>query len=136
MHIVGDELQRMTATAGIRVGSTSGGSITVDGITQTNSDTLLPLVTLMASHNDAKVVFDTTASTFYALAAQADNGVVIKMDVTTDTGSMYLDGDSENSSADDGVNTVGLTDGIMLTSKIRLTLEATTGSIVPAGELS
>ena len=75
-------------------------------------------------------------SSFYSLAAQADNGVVVTVDVTTTTAGMYLDGDVENSSSQDGLNTVGFTDGSTVTAETVLTVEASAGTIVPAGKLT
>ena len=54
--------------------------------------------------------------------------------LNTDTGTMNVDGDYED--ATDAINTVGMTDATVVTAKLLLTLEATTGSIVPAGTLT
>ena len=70
------------------------------------------------------------------LAAQADNGVVVEQDVSTDTESMYLDGDLENSSSADGTNTVGITAEVTVTAETVLTLEASNKWIEPAGKLT
>ena len=68
------------------------------------------------------------------MEAQADNGVILKKDVTTTTGALYLDADVDNQN--DADNKVGFTDARTVTSKTILTLESTTGSIVPAGTLT
>jgi len=106
LHITGPELQRITATGGVILGGDTGGSITVNGITQAHSDYLLPLVTLVAKHDDAQVAFDTVGSTFYAIEVQADNGIIVERALNTDTGSLYLDGDKENNSGGDATNTI------------------------------
>jgi len=145
LQLNGDELQRITATGGLTIGSTSGGTLTLRGVTQTHSDYLLPVVTLIASHDNANVHFESASSTFYALEVLADNGIIIEKHVNTDApdtpgsggpGSMYLDGDMENDASGDSLNTVGFTDGKLITSRIHLTLEATSGTIVPAAKLS
>jgi hypothetical protein len=110
MQISTAELQRMTASGGIALGKYQGGSISSEDVTAVNSDTLLPMVTLAALGDDKQVIFSGFGSTFYGLAAQADNGVVVEQDIMSDTVSMYLDGDLENSSSEDGTNTVGVTD--------------------------
>jgi hypothetical protein len=78
-----------------------GGSVTVDGVTQLGSNTVVPLVTVLALGDDSQVIFSTASSTFHTLASQADNGVVLGVDVSSTIGSMYLDGDVENSSSED-----------------------------------
>ena len=84
--------------------------------------------------------------TFPALAVQADNAVVIKTDVTTNVGSMHLDGDQEDSNVDDmtllagsgtGIHwSIRFTDGRTITAQEVLTLEATDGFIVPEGSVT
>lgn len=120
-------------TGGLSFGSVTGGDVTAVGVTPTASNTVSEILTLTSAGDDHQIVFDTTTSTFNRLASQADNGVVVKADVTTDVGGLYLDGDSENSSSQDGLNTVGLTDGRTLSAETVLTLESSTGSIVNAG---
>jgi hypothetical protein len=90
--------------------------------------------------DDTSITFTTTPSTFHAVAAQADNGIAVSMDLTTVTTSLYLDADFENSSSTDSVNTIAFADGsgtgTVLTTKTIMTLESTTGSLIPAGKLT
>jgi hypothetical protein len=67
---------------------------------------------------------------------QADEGIVVKVTVTASTGAMYLDGDVEDSDALDKYNKIGFTDGVTIRSGGTMTLEATTGSIMPAGDIT
>jgi len=117
MHLTWRELSRITSGTGLLAGMYS---MTVNSVIESSSDAMRPIVTLIASGDDHQIVFEKSASTFNALAAQADNGVLIHADVTTDDdqstyytdfGSLYIDGDLDNSSSEDGTNIVGFTDG-------------------------
>ena len=102
----------MSATAGLRLGDASDSSITVNGALLANSAYVYPLVTLMAQAEDASVTFATASSTFHTLAAQADNGVTVQVDVTATTGTLYLDGDYENSSTEDSKNDLDMANDV------------------------
>ena len=84
--------------------------------------------------DDSQINFSGSGSTFNALAAQADNGIVVEADVVTDVDGQFLDGDSENEV--DALNTLGFTDGITVSAKTQLTLESSTGSLINAGKLT
>merc|ERR1711871_27215 len=45
--------------------------------------------------------------------------------ISASSGFLYLDGDADNSATSDAINTVGFTDGVTLSAKTYLTLEAT-----------
>jgi len=80
------------------------------------------------------VTFSGGASTFNALSARADDQIAVKVDVTTDTGGLALDGDADNA-ADTNDNLV-FTGGRSLTSAGGISLDATTGGISGAGTLT
>jgi len=131
----GADLQRII-TDGFSVGGGNCGTLTVAGMTPANSGRVTGLVSLMATRDDTQVEFAQIASTFHVVAVQADNGIQIKADLTTVTGSLYLDGDIENSSSADGANYLSFTDGRTVYAKTVLTLEATTGAISQGGHIS
>jgi hypothetical protein len=133
MHLENDELQRITMSGGLHFGADIGGMLSSETVTSAGTSTIQPLLSLVAYRDDQQVAFDTAASSFHALAAQADNGVVVKVDVTTTVGGMYLDGDMEDSSSEDSVNTIGFTDAVTVSAAAVLTLEATAGDVVPTG---
>lgn len=136
MHLSNLELTRITALGGLHVGGQAGGFVDVGGVNVTNVQNIELIASVVALKDDFQIGFSAGGSTFYALAAQADNGVVVTVDITSDTDGIYLDGDVENSSSEDGTNTVGFTDGRTVTAKTVLTLEASQGRIEPAGELT
>ena len=125
----GAELQNITST-GLTLGDATNGSITVNGITAANSNNVSGTVTLNATLDNASVTFATTASTFNALTANADDGIVIDVALTTDVGAMTLEGDADN-----GVDTndnITIATGLTLISADSITLDATTSGIAPA----
>ena len=136
MDIQNSELLRVSSSGGLRVGTDDGGSVAVGSNLVNATQHVLQIASIVAMGDDHQVMFKTIASTFDTIAAQADNGVVVTVDVTTTTGAIYLDCDVENSSSEDGSNTVGFTDGRVVTAKTLLTLEASTGKIEPAGKLT
>merc|ERR1712100_1006522 len=116
MHLIGDELQRITA-GGLSLGlSTSSGTMTVRGVTVNNNQYLSDVVSLGARADDAVVTFATADSSFKTLSAQGDNGVQVQVQVTTtgtandDNTILHLDGDSENNSTGDANNKVTIAD--------------------------
>ena len=134
MHISDVELQRITSP-GLKIGGVNAGTITSDKVTKAAS-LAVDFVRLRAAADTASVQFLNAGSTFNSLEAQADNGVVVTKDLTTETALMYLDGDYENNLGSDSINIVGFTDGRTMASSTMLTLESTTGSIVSQGLLS
>ena len=124
----GAELQNITAT-GLTLGDTTNGSITVNGITAANSNNVSGTVTLNATLDNASVTFATAASTFNALTVNGDQGITISVDLTTDVGAMTLEGDADN--AADTNDYISIASGVTLTSADSITLDATTGGILP-----
>ena len=140
MDVEALELQRITAT-GLTIGSLGvNKGITVNGISSDNSNGITTIMTMLASVDDSQVIFETNPSTFYALAVQADRGVLVMTDVSTSIHSMYLDGDMEDNKTDDENpntalgNTVHLGANLIITAKTVMTLESSTSMIVPAGD--
>ena len=136
MHLSNEEVIKVTAAGGFEIGGDRTGTITVNGITDDQSFWLFPTVTFLAAADGGQVVFDGGSSTFGAMAAQADNGVLVKANQSTTFASMYLDGDFEDDAAGDSTNGILLEDRLTVTCRTMLTLEATTGGIVPQGSLS
>jgi hypothetical protein len=122
MDIEADELQRLTST-GLTIGSLGvNEDIHVHSIKDNDSVGITGTVTLLATVDGSKITFGTLSSTFYGLAAQADDGIEVDVSLTTTASIMYLDGDYENSSSAD-TNLVNIADGKTLRSKTLLTLE-------------
>jgi hypothetical protein len=137
MDIEGTELQRVTA-AGLTIGKHGvNKNMKVIGVTKSHSNGITGTVTLLATVDDSSVAFQTTASTFFAIAAQADNGVVVKVDANTISGDVYFNGDIENSSSSDDTNTVLISNNVYIVAKTMLTLQANTGTgVVALGKMS
>jgi hypothetical protein len=134
MDIVGAELGMLTAQ-GLTIGKPlATQSITVQGITVANSGLISGILTLITTVDDSQIVFDSGPSLFYALSAQADNGVMVNTNVTTTSDAMYLDGDFEDEG--DAMNTVKFGHGSTTSAKTLLTLEASIGSIQAGGDMT
>ena len=132
MHISSSELGRLSGD-GLSIGSHMVTyDIFVDGVTEAESE----LVTLIATMQYAKIVFEGAPSTFRGLTAKADDGVIVRTTVSTRSVGMHLDGDAEDSLAIDLNNKVGFTDGLTTTAKTLMTLEATVGAIQRSGSMT
>ena len=68
-------------SSGMSNGGSMCGSQTIDGVANANSAGIGGVVTLNAVRDNAGVTFETTPSTFFALVAQADNGMVVNTDI-------------------------------------------------------
>ncbi|MBD3647488.1 MAG: S-layer family protein, partial [Pseudomonadales bacterium] len=117
VNLAGTELANISAGA---FTVASAGNITVNGVQAADSDTL-NLVTLDAT---GSITFQTAASTFDSLDAQADGNILVSVAVSTDEGTLSL-------SADDEVNGTGtLTLNAALASNgANLTLSAGDGIV-------
>ena len=129
MTLSGAELGRITTT---NLTLTSA-SVTVDNVTAANSNNISGTVTLNATEDNSSVTFNNT-STFNTLTVNADQGIAINGNLTTDTGALTLEGDADNS-ADTG-DSISIASGVTLTSASSMTLDATTGGISSAGTAS
>ena len=129
----GAELQQITAT-GLTIGDATNGNITVNGITAANSNNITGTTTLNATLDNASIAFSTGASTFNALAANADQGIAVNVGLTTDVGNMALEGDADNA-ADTG-DAIAIAAGLTITSAGSMTLDSTTGNMTGAGALT
>lgn len=136
MHIEDIELQRITSSGGLTIGGDEEGSVSICDVSATGTGDVTGIISIFAAGDDSQMLFHHMPSEFSSAAAQADNGVLVKVDLTTVSGIVYLDGDTEDSSTQDGLNTVGFTDGRTVTAKLTMTLESTTGFITPAGDLT
>ncbi|MEO1529362.1 MAG: hypothetical protein AAFX06_28410, partial [Planctomycetota bacterium] len=120
--ISGAELQRISATD---VRLESSGNIDVDQVTAANSDNLAGTTFLVSA---AEVTFSLNGATFNALSVAAAQGIDIDGDLTTDTGNLVLDGDS-NSTDDGGDDAIVFASGVQVQSATTLTLAAATGAM-------
>lgn len=120
----------IVGSAGVNLG------IKVVSITEANSNGIAGTVTFLASSDDSQVVFTGGASTFYGVSAQADDGVLVVSTMTATGGSVYLDGDIENSGTSDTTNSVVFSHNTTVTSKLTMTLESSTGNIQSQGSLT
>jgi len=129
LEIAGAEIQQFTV-GHLVIGGGTNGNIRVQNITAANSNNVSGTVTLNATRDNARIIFDTTASTFNALTANADDGIDVDVAVTTDTGAMTFNGDFDN--AADTFDNIDLA-AVLLTSAGAMSLTAATGGILLSG---
>lgn len=106
MTITGAELARIVAT-GLTIGGANTTNMTVNGVTDSNSNSIAGTLTLSALGNDGEVRFEGTASRFNALSVKADSRVVTEVSLVTDSGSMTLDGGANTADKNDGLIALG-----------------------------
>ena len=101
MSITASEFGNFTAT-GMSIGGAVCGSQIVDGIQTTHSEKVTATLSLISIRDDSHTTFSGNPSTFNSLSIQADNGVIVLADFSTVVGHMYLDGDADDSTTEDG----------------------------------
>ena len=112
MYFDDGELSRITAT-GATFGDGLDGTITVSQSIVGVSHHISDVLTFYAATDDARIRFMGGASVFHGVAAQADNGVDVTVDLTSTAsgavGYMNIDGDLDEASTDDANNKIDLT---------------------------
>ncbi len=97
MKISGAELQNITA--GTLTVDNSTEAIFVDNISAANSDNIGTVILTSGRH----VAFNGTASTFNALSVNAKAEVDVRVNLTTDTGDLTLNADTDSTSGTDRI---------------------------------
>ena len=123
--------------AGLQIGLFGGPNtdVFVEDLDAAVTSNIVGICTFVATVDDSQITFRTAASTFHSLSAQADNGVTAQVDLHTTVGSIYLDGDFENSSTAD-TEAITLADDILMTAKEQIQLESHTGTMTMEGALT
>ena len=123
------EFQRVTS-GGLQIGAYGGPNtdIYVENLGATATNNVAGICTFLATVDDSQITFQTTASTFYALSAQADNGLISLVDLYTTVGNIHMDADYENSSTADIQRSI-FGDQISLNANDQLILESHSGTM-------
>jgi hypothetical protein len=138
------ELQNMTARnlfiGPQTTGSITSGDIFVAGLTSADTGNISGEVSLVATHisgSEGTITFNGD-STFSGLNANAVNGIVVNGNLTTLSGNLVLDGDTDNflDTNSPDKNNIALASGITLTSAGDLRLSATTNGISAEGAVT
>lgn len=130
MTIDNDELGRISAN-NLRIGGGPTGAITVSAVSAAASDGISGTVQLRS--NDL-ITFSAGASTFNTLEANADKGIRVNANITTDRGSLTLNGDANIGG--DGDNNILFAANRTLTSAGLISLAASGGNMSAAGPLT
>lgn len=135
MTIDNDELSRIT-TSTLTIDGDTVTRITVSGVDLTGN-TAPTRVVLGAGDPTGQIFFSTTASSFKALDALANNGVMINTNLTTTGAELFVNGDFDNAAAptlaDDAIHIAA---GLTLRAKTGLTLRSTTGGTIADGNVT
>ena len=122
------------------IGGSTNGDIYVDGITQTTSTFSNGVELNVDAHlsgSKGAIIFEGSASSFSTLDASAVDGVEVNANLTTTTGALTLDGDSDNAvDTLSGNDYIIFASGITLTSAGNISLSATNGGMTAAGALT
>lgn len=133
MSVTTSELQNITAS-GLTLGGGNVTGLTVSGYDAAALPGITGTVSALATAPGGSVVFGPTASTFPALTATAENGIDVNAAISTTTGAMVLDGDSDN--AADGDDAIAFAAGLTIQSQGAMTFSAAGGGIDGAGDLT
>lgn len=106
MTIAGAELGRIVAT-GLAIGGANTESMTVTGVTDSNSNSIAGVTTLRALASDGSITFSGTGSRFNALTAEAGSTITTSTTLQTDSGAIVLDAGANTDTANDGMIALG-----------------------------
>lgn len=109
MIITGAELQRIIAT-GLVIGGDNTSRIVANGVTAANTASIAAGVTLNALADNAQVEFTGTNSVFGTLDVNADNGILVNAQLTTNIGDLTFNPDADD--AADGNDSIVLNDDV------------------------
>ncbi|NCF70351.1 MAG: hypothetical protein GWP59_01485, partial [Chlamydiales bacterium] len=127
------ELSRMAVGGTTQIGDATSGDITVNNIEAADSDELQGMLTLDATRDDARINFETAASTFNRVTAKADDGITVDVNLTTTQGDLILNADiDETADSDDSLT---IADGVEFKSAQDLQLRAETGKVTSTGSI-
>ncbi len=140
MNISTAELSRMSGNK-LVIGGSTNGDIYVNGLAAANTSGFTNGVELKVdahlSGSKGAIIFEGSASSFSALTAGAANGVEVNTNLTTTTGALSLDGDSDNAvDTQSATDNLTIASGITLTSAGSISLSATNGGINALGALT
>jgi len=127
MHLTDTELSRVTATD-LTVGNNLASSMTVNGVSLTGTSKVSNLVTLVSNQGLAF----SGSSIFPSLHAHGPAGVTISGALTTTTGALTLDGDTDSN----GSHRIHFAAGAAATAKTTMTLKPATGGGLADGTLA
>ena len=139
LNISTTELAAMSGNKLI-IGGSSNGDIYVNGVTQTTSTFTNGVELNVDAHlsgSKGAIIFEGSASSFSTLIANAVDGVEVNVNLTTVTGALTLDGDSDNAlDTLSGNDNILFASGITLTSAGDISLSAANGGMTAAGALT
>ncbi len=132
MTLDNTELSHISSGA-LVIGGALTSTITADGVVTTAGQ---GPVTLNAGLDGAQIVFSGNASSFAALTANANDGMLVQKSVTTTAGDLVLNGDADAPDAGDTHEDIVFSPGVTLNAEGNLTIEAAGGNMQFSGALT
>lgn len=136
MSIVQTELDKISGNK-LTIGGTLNGDITVNAINLTSfTEGVVLDVNTHVSGSDGAIVFQADSS-FSSLEAKAVNGINVNSNITTTTGAISLNGDSDSGiDSIDPKDNITFASGVSLNSATSISLSAITGGMTAAAGLT
>jgi hypothetical protein len=134
MTITGDELARITAN-NLTINTSPNSQIIVDGVTVNNVANISGMILLSAATTTGtlgNIIFQGSSSSFKALTANANNGIIVNSPLSTTVGNLVLNADANGMP---GTNDK-LALNANLTSAGNINLSAKNGGIVLGASVS
>jgi trimeric autotransporter adhesin len=130
MSISTTELSNITAN-NLTIGDNTNDTMTIRGVSAADTDLITGTITFNATATGKLISIDTTASVFdKSVTFNANAGIAVAVDVTSDKGNLIFEGDSDNATS--GAITINA--GVTVTSTLgSITMDATTGGVTTAG---
>ncbi|OYP35811.1 beta strand repeat-containing protein [Rhodopirellula sp. MGV] len=129
LNLSGAELQAISASA---LTLSTGGDLDIGLITAAQSNGVSGTLTL---NSDGRVTVESAGAVFNSLAINANAGVAIDGNLSTDTGDLTIDGDTDLIDDGAGVDAILIADGVQISSTGILTLDADGDAITGAGSV-
>ncbi|MEL6108206.1 MAG: hypothetical protein AAFU85_19445, partial [Planctomycetota bacterium] len=129
LELTGTELSQLTSTG---LSFISTGAVGIHDVAAAESDSVGGTVSVQTTQGVTLAAGRTAI--FNALSIAAEQGIVINGSLSTDTGDLTLDGDSNDTS--DGTDSLAFGSGVQVESAGALALDATSGGITASGDLT
>ncbi len=138
MNLSGAELQHIISSGTVTFETQAGERIDINNIGNGSTDNITGTLVLDADSNGSQVNFTTAQSVLKNdVIVNADDGIDIEVDLTVQSGSLTINGDSDSASDGNSRDYINISDGITIeTTADDLTLSASSGNILADGALT
>jgi hypothetical protein len=133
MSIETTDLSKITAN-NLTIGGSTNDLVTIRGVSASDTDLITGTITFNATKAGQLISIDTTASVFEnSVTFNGNANVNVNVDLTSDSGSLIFEGDSDNITS----GAVNISAGVTITATLgSITLDATTGGLSAGGAIT